>query len=539
MLWLARVEKLEIPQVWKFDSWLPRVIAKEKCYSTIGSSRHLWWSVCSNYANVDSESTLNLFKVQRERLKKLGLWEIYLERLKVLPIVYGMKNRGITLNYDRLEELYSTYTEKSAQAGCVCINVAKSFGVALELPKSGNNKSLTEFVFGPLGLKSHKRSKKTGKPSMDKSVLEEWEATLPKHSKALAFVRALKGKRKRDTALSYLEGYERFWLELRDTTEGRRTDDKAGVWRVLHPSLNPTGTDTLRWSSSNPNEQNISKQEGFNLRYCFGPAPGREWWSLDAKNIELRIPAYEAGETEMIDLFENEDREPYYGSYHLLIFDTLHPDKFAKHSIDCKKVYESTWYQWTKNGNFAVQYGAVEQSGTADRAYHVPGAQKRIQKRFNKIRKLNELMVKHAQEYGYVETIPDRTIDPKRGYPLLCSRTNYNRVLPTVPLNYHVQGTAMWWMMKAMIRCQEYLDEDNRRYKPAYRAYMVMQVHDELVFDFPKRKPFGNKKDTVSGNLHKIKQIQDLMERGGDDIGIPTPVDIEYHPDNWSEGVSI
>ena len=66
-------------------------------------------------------------------------------------------------------------------------------------------------------------------------------------------------------------------------------------WRKLHTSLNMCGTDTLRWSSNNPNSQNISKKEGFNLRYAFGPAPGREWWSLDGqagigpRMVKLRV----------------------------------------------------------------------------------------------------------------------------------------------------------------------------------------------------------------------------------------------------------
>ena len=150
----------------------------------------------------------------------------------------------------------------------------------------------------------------------------------------------------------------------------------------MHPSLNCCGTDTLRWSSSQPNEQNISKLEGFNLRYAFGPAPGREWWSLDAQNIELRITAYEADEEELVEVFLHPERPPYFGSYHLVVFDVLHPDLFAKHGESCKNIFASTWYQWTKNGNFALIYGA--QKETADRTYRVSGAYEKIRRRFRK-----------------------------------------------------------------------------------------------------------------------------------------------------------
>jgi DNA polymerase I-like protein with 3'-5' exonuclease and polymerase domains len=520
------------------DYWLPRAIAKAENYP----EDHPWWTVLSDYANLDPEVTLAIYLEQEAIIKRLGLERIYEERLKLLPIVCGMERHGITLSKSKLQHLELDYQIESNRARILCEDIAKRYDYELELPKGASNKSLLNFVFGydevdkdgkfvrrvkNLGLPAVKTSKKTGAASLDKTCLEEYEASL-EPGPALDFVKALKGKRKRDTALSYMSSYQDFW---------RHVD---GDWYRLYPSLNPTGTYTLRWSSANPNEQNISKQEGFNLRYMFGPAPGREWWSLDAKNIELRIPAYEAGETEMIDLFENPDAPPYFGSNHMLIFDTLHPEKFAEHGVNVKKVYASTWYQWTKNGNFAVQYGAqnmADGQGTADKAYHMPGAQTIIEKRFTKIKKLNESMIAQAMKYGFVRTMPDKTVDPTKGYPLVCTQNSWGKIRPTVPLNYHVQGTAMWWMMKAMIRCNEYLSELNATIEDTKRDgyFMAMQVHDELVFDFPKGR--GDKPWLT--NLPKIKRIKRLMEKSGDDLGLPTPVSCEYHSDNWSEGIAV
>lgn len=532
---LASPDLPEMPSAkgtpWKYDMWLPRLLARERKYA----DDHEWWAVCSDYANSDSASTMAVWRAQEKLLRERKLWRIYEERLKVLPIVTAVEAAGVTVSRARLEELQTDYREESEKAGRLCLGVAKNYDYDLELPKSGNNASLTGFLLGSLGLASNKKSRKTAKPSIDRSVLEHWEATLPSRSKALVFVRALRGKRKRDTGLSYLESYQRFWLPW----QRKWFNGKVHVepdWFILHPSLNPTGTDTLRWSSSNPNEQNISKQEGFNLRYCFGPAPGREWWSLDAQNIELRIPAYEADEREMVELFERPDDPPYFGSYHLLVFDTLHPKIFAEHGKACKELYASTWYGWVKNGNFAVQYGAVEQSGTADRAYRSPGAQRRIQGRFSKIAALNQKMIAIAERWGYVETMPDKTMDPDRGYPLWCRRTGYGRILPTIPLNYHVQGTACWWMMKAMIRCHAQLEEWRQA---GFDGRMVMQVHDELVFDFPKGRKVVTGGSVGHGNLWRIKKIKRLMEQGGDDIGVPTPVSLTYHESDWSAGVIV
>lgn len=538
-------------KTWKFDTWLPRLIAKTKGYS----KKHRWWKVTADYANSDTASTIALYQCQMRLIKERKLDRIYAERLKILPVVCAVEGYGVTLSAERLDEQLVAYHNESETAGRLCRNIAKSYKYDLELPKTSTNNSLRKFVFEVMKLpqfkgKRNKNRKSEAGPSLDKAVMEQYESTLPTRGKPHKFITTLRGKRKRDTAISYMESYKRYWLPLPVLdTSGKRS------WYCLHPSLNPTGTDTLRWSSSNPNEQNISKQEGFNLRYSFGPAPGREWWSCDAKNIELRLPAYEAGEEEMVALFERPDDPPYYGSNHLLVAHVLHNDLFESCKNDegqvdgrvFKKRYAATWYQYVKNGNFAVQYGAIEQSGTADRAYHVPGAQHRIQERFKKSTELNHKLIAFAKTHGYVETIPDKTVDPERGYPLLCTRTNYGEILPTVPLNYHVQGSAMWWTTKAMVRCNHYLQYFNDGRKPEFQAAIVMQVHDELVFDFPKSKvdPRSvkdwktDKFNYLRTNLPHMHKIRGLMEQGGTDFGIPTPVSCEYHPNNWSEGFGL
>lgn len=82
-----------------------------------------------------------------------------------------------------------------------------------------------------------------------------------------------------------------------------------------------------------------------------------------------------------------------------------------------------------------------------------------------------------------------------------------------------------------MIRCEEYLQELRAQ---GIDAYMVMQVHDELVFDFPAAPPEYSG-DRKRYNRRYVAEIIRRMEHGGDDLGIPTPVSAEYHPNNWSE----
>lgn len=502
----------EKDKLWKNDTWLPRAIAKELKYP----ADHPWWTVTSKYANVDSAVTIQLYKVLEAEMKKKGLWEIYLERLKVLPVIYKMESKGVTMSTARAKESKGQYKVEAEKSHSVCVEISE--GRIEKLPLSGVSNALKDVVFNHLGLVSPKKTDK-GNDSMDQYVLDEWLITLDPESPQHRFVKNLQRYRKRMTAIGFINSYEKFWIDVGD--EMAR----------LYMNLNPTGTDTLRFSCSNPNGQQIGKKmieqedgQKRNPKYMFGPAPGREWWSLDYENIELRIPAYMAGEELMIQLFERPDDPPYFGSNHLLFFDILHPEMFAKYGAEVKNVFASTWYGWTKNGDFAVQYGAMASSGTADRAYHVVGGQAKIESRLSNIKKYSQQQIDFANDYGYVETLPDKTLGGKRGYPLYCTRSSYGKVLPTVPLSYHVQGTAMWCTMKAMVRCQAYLDELNEHDPRGY--FMALQIHDEMVFDFPK----GGRKNWI-----KIKKIQKLMEQSGEDIGVPLKVALTYHPDNWMD----
>jgi hypothetical protein len=206
-------------------------------------------------------------------------------------------------------------------------------------------------------------------------------------------------------------------------------------------------------------------------------------------------------------------------------------------AADHVKKYYNPEYKRTKNGDFAIQYGAVLKAdgwGTADKAFGRMFSHAKLVEGFSKLQELNRKQIQFANKHGYVETMPDKTVDPRHGYPLMCTRTERGRVLETIPLSYHVQGTAGWWMMKAMIRCQAKLDEWA---KDGFDGRIVLQVHDELVFDFPaKSDPI---KKPLLSNLSAVRHLKRLMAQGGDDIGVPTPVSIEYHPKNWGEGVKV
>lgn len=497
-----------------WDYWLPRAIAKEKGLP----EDHRFWTATKDYANTDSGVTRPLWVVQRQMIEERGLWKMYdILRRRLIEVIVSMETIGITYSDSRLSDLYDRMVGEAIRAEKECIRLSK--GKVEALPKSGTTKAMRELLFKDFKLPVVTKSEKTGEPSVDKNVLRSWKDTVEPESPPGRFISNLLIVRSRNTACSYMDGYRRFGIPIK---LHKLTEEE---WVRLHPSLNPTGSDTLRFSSSHPNEQNISKQDDTNLRYCFGPLPGREWWSLDYSNIELRIPAYEANEREMIQLFERPDDPPYFGSQHLLISHILWPKEFEeclRNGEAFNKKYKATLYQWTKNGDFAVTYGAMEESGTADAAYHQIGAQRKIMSRFSAIDELNQTLIGFARKNGFVWTMEDKELG---AYPIQIPRTRWGDIRPTTPLNYHSQGTAMQCMCRAMIRCYDYLES-------LPNHYLIAQVHDECVFDFPKGK-------TPRANLPKVLILKSLMEESGNDIGIPLRVDYSYHPNNWAQSEEV
>jgi DNA polymerase I-like protein with 3'-5' exonuclease and polymerase domains len=515
-------------KAWMADTWLPECIARfEGEKWTAGYGYENWLTAATTYADVDSSCLIPLISVMWEEVLRRRLDRIYRERLKILPVVHRMEHHGITYKLKTHLEMVKEFTEKSNDLEQICIGIAEEYNYKLELPKRGRNKNLDKFVFEVMGLPVLRRSESKskdplGNPVFDTEVKEEYELTLPEHSLEQKFIKILNEKSEYDTALGYLRAYERFCI--RDK-EQPILDHIGARYATLYPNLNPTGTIGLRFSHNNPNQANVSKHKKTNLRKCFGPREGRIWYSCDYTGIELAIPAYEANEVEMAKVFDNPEEPPYYGSYHLLIFDTLHPELFKKHGKDVKTLFEDSWYQWTKNGSFARQYGAQEKK--VDQTYRVSGGYHKIASRFPRIDKLSKDLLRLAEKQNYVSTIPDTTIDPERGFPIQAKRGYYGKVEPTTPLCYHVSSTAAQVLNKAMVLCDQKLTEWRSN---GFDAWMILTVHDELVFDFP-----------IVGNDYKFtdsraNEIRSIMESASKGINIPIRVSVERHAENWATG---
>ena len=575
---------------WKNDMWLPQALAKY--YRTVaqrseqrthnplveGSSpsrpiTQEWLCACSRYANADSEHTLYLGLELERLIKERGLWNIYMHRLELVRVACEMECYGITAIGDSTETTIQEFQEYTSAAGAELVSIAKEYGHDLELAGGAAlNDNMRDFFYGVKHLvcqicgytkrlkhwngeglaswipaqncpKCAKRNRgaldielvpihrpnlnlpvipnsKTGNASLDKDAMQEYLMTL--EGPALDFIRILTNKREHETALGYMEAYRRFWVPT----------GVPGHYRI-HPSLNPCGTNHLRWASNSPNLQNVSGESKGELsnRTCFGPMPGREWWRMDYKSIENRIPPYECGEEKMIEVFEHPDDPPYWGSLYYLTASVFFPQEFwplSKTRNGFRKD-QPVLYKKAKFFNLARQYGCGRAKG--DLLSGIKDSFDLIANEFPKLALLQSYYLRHAERTGYVETLPDRTIDPKRGYPILASRTEDNRILSTTPFNYHISGSACWCKNTALVRCAEQCRQWRAE---GFDANISLEVHDEILFDLPRGA-------TMEENLPRAAILKQLMEQSGENLvpRIPTPVSVEYITRSWADGVIV
>lgn len=551
-------------EAWKADMWLPPLLVQwvldgnapadilPRTTYNRDSRQHIWnpgddpkehpwfWKL-SDYATMDPAATLALHEAHIKELCRRGYHDHHLARIGVTRTAYRLETNGLTLSQSRRGKLDTEYGDECKRISDKTIKFIPDKDRMDKLPK-GTSKALKAVLFEDFGLVAHKRTSSGSPQCTDKEVIAKWMEELSPRTAAYRFLEGLQQFRQRTTAHNYLRGYHRYWRECVGIDDFYR----------LFPFLNYYGPRTLRTSSSQPNEQNISKKQGFNLRYAFGPATGRGWAAIDYANQELRIPAYASGEADLIRLFEEPDAPPYYGSNHLLNFETVYPDKWAEalkqSSLDTvakwiKKNWKPTWYQRAKNGGFAVQYGSVDVEGerlsTADRAFGRKGCHALLKQRFSALESENQRCISEAERTGFVETLPDRTVPNGRGYPLQCERNDRGEISPTQPFNTFVQGTACWITTRATHQVEDYLDSVNADYGLAnpfdlddpYRGcFVTAQIHDEIIIDFPKVTPRGS-----LPYEDVIKTVQGIMEGIGEDVNVPMVTDADIIFESWSE----
>lgn len=432
---------------------------------------------------VDRTEPLFRMYVEVVRHEKLA-YQVAREHALV-PIVFDMETRGVRIRTKTLELERKRYERQATEEGAKALQVAIRSGMPQDFnPRS--SQQLQTLLFDKYKLPVGK-STKSGASSTDAETLKELLHVAGETSKAGKFLSSLLLSRKSYKAKDYLEEYQSLLVN-----------------GCLHPSFNQTGTNTTRFSSSDPNAQNVSTKSEMPLRIVFGPRIGHYWLDDDYDNLEMRLFAYACGEQELIKAFESGE------SVHRVIAEELNGPISTWKELNKDDWKKSPEYKRTKNGNFALIYGAG--ISRADATYGITGAFDRIRKRFKKLASFMESVIDRAKATGYVETM--------FGY-----RLSIPQERAYAALNYFIQGTAGCVMKYAMLAFNE--DTDIQK----LNGRILMTVHDELISEFPETND--------NDKLIAADAVKRAMESPGVRLGIPLTVSPSLVLRDWTRPTEI
>lgn len=397
--------------------------------------------------------------------------------LPLTHILAQMEYDGVALDVDYMSELSEYMTQKAEDLQ------AKIYEIAGEEFNINSPKQVGEVLYEKLNIQLKKKRGKA-KPSTNVEVLEELASEYP--------------------ICRYLIDYRKY-TKLRTTYTDALPLLVSLKDRRIHTTYNQTVTATGRLSSSNPNLQNIPirTEEGNKLRNAFIAENENDFiLSSDYSQIELRLLAHVSGDENLISAFNSD---------------------VDVHSLTASKVFDVPVEQVTKEMrykskavNFGIIYGQTRY-GLA-KALDIPAqeAQNFIDKYFMTYPKVKDYMestVAFAYEHGFVETIFGR----KRYLPELASP---NRMIKEfaerAAINQPLQGTAADLIKMAMINVDKVFKENNLKSK------MVMQVHDELVFE------------VVADELEQVKTLVKQEMQNVANLKVPLLVDINWGK-SWKE----
>jgi DNA polymerase-1 len=433
----------------------------------------------ASYACEHASVALELAGMLFDRLGEEDLEEVY-EKIE-MPLIYvlaGMEEAGMKLDAGLLGA-FSKEMERALDA----IEKRVYFLAGGEF-NIGSPKQLAKVLFEQLGLRPGKK-KKTGY-STEVSVLEE-----------LALEHELPGEVLNWRSLSKLKStYVDVLPGLVNPKTGR-----------LHTTFNQAATATGRLSSSNPNLQNIPIRGdwGTRIREAFVAEEGNVLVSADYSQIELRILAHISGDKALTEAFkEGVD---------------VHTRTAAEiFGVTPKKV-DAEMRRVAKTVNFGVVYGITSFGLSQTLRVSRAEAQEYIDlyfKRHSGVKEYIDRIIAEAKEKGFVRTLYGR----KRPMPELKSKNAQTRQLgERLAMNTPIQGTAADVIKLAMINIASRIKEEG------LKGRMILQVHDELVFECPKteEKTF-------------LKLVKEEMG-GAASLDVPLSVDIGSGA-NWAQAHS-
>jgi DNA polymerase-1 len=373
-----------------------------------------------------------------KELEEVALAKLARElELPLLPILARMERRGVKVDTSVLQTISAKVdSECLAQEKNIHQLAGREFNV-------GSNPQLAQVLYTDLKLPVLKKGK-TG-PSTDQEVLEKLAEQHPLPGAILEY-----------RSLSKLKSTYLDTLPTLVARDGR-----------IHTTYHQAATATGRLSSSDPNLQNIPVRTdiGREIRRAFIAEPGHQLVSADYSQVELRLLAHIAEDPVLIDAFQRD--EDIHSRTAAEIFG-VPPDKVDREQ---RRV--------AKTVNFGIAYGLSPHGLSTRLSISVEQARDIIERYFTRyagIRNYLEETVDRARKTGYVETMFGR----RRLMADLHSRNRQvAQAAERAAINMPIQGTAADLIKKAM------LEVDQAIAKQGLRTVMLLQVHDELLFEAP------------------------------------------------------
>ncbi|MFC2163652.1 DNA polymerase I [Acidobacteriota bacterium] len=393
------------------------------------------------YACQDADLALQLGSYLWPGIREKKLDHLYRSlELPLITVLSDMEMWGVKLDANALIKL-STDLQLDIET-----LRGKIFALSGEEFNINSPQQLAAILFDKMGLQPMRKTRKTRSHSTDMGVLQELAKTYPIAQYTLEYRQSAKLKSTYADALP----------KLINSETGR-----------IHTSYNQTVAATGRLSSSDPNLQNIPVRGelGKKCRQAFIPEPGHVFLSADYSQIELRVLAHLSGDPTLIETFLH-DRD-------------VHQDTAEKVFKETTSLYPEEQRHRAKIINFSLIYGTSAFSLAKELGTSTAEAQTFIALYFEKFPKVKDFLdnsVSDAKETGYSKTLFGRT----RAVPEL---KHENKIIQNagrrIALNTPIQGTAADLMKKAMIDIWMAIA------KQGFKSKMILQVHDELVFEVP------------------------------------------------------
>jgi len=432
--------------------------------------------LAADYAGADADMTLRLVKPIMEALRRHSLLDLYYNiELPLLPVLMQMEIFGVALDGDFLRNLGEKLAEQiSALEKEIYDAVGHRFNI-------NSTRQLGDILFGELQLPAGKKTKTGFSVSAD--VIESLRGQHPVVDHLLEYRQLTKLKS------TYVDGL----LALMDPVTGR-----------VHTTFSQTTASSGRLSSSNPNLQNIPvrTEVGRQIRRAFIADPSYVLLTADYSQFELRILAHITHEPRLVEAF-NKDED-----IHTITAASLFNIPAAEVTKDQRRLSKTVVYA-VLYGQSAFGLAQITGMSNSEAADFI----KRYHETFPRIKGYVESTLIQARKQGYVNTLFGR----KRFFPEMHGLPfNERQALEREAINMPIQGGNADLIKIAMIRIQHEIEDRQ------LKTRMILQVHDELVFEVPVEE------------LERTKYLVKRLMEGVAKLDVPIKVEMKVGK-NWYE----